>query len=163
MGPEPVIMFLVFVVPASLVLGYSMNYRYKRRELQHRERMAALEKGLPLPELAEEISSPDTVWTPRTYQLRGLIWLFVGIGLAAFLTALSLTGTREIPTYQKVQEANSARRGGATEGEIQAIMLERDRQGVPIGLALLGLIPAGVGLAYLITYRSEMARQHRPG
>ena len=32
---------------------------------------------------------------------------------------------------------------------------QREEVGMPIGVAFLGLIPIGVGLAYLIFYRAE--------
>jgi hypothetical protein len=61
---------IVFVVMRSVRQKHQI-------ELRHRERMAAIDKGLDLP--------PDPVLIPRAarprYLLRGLIWLGVGLAL----------------------------------------------------------------------------------
>jgi len=66
----------------------------KLRELVHRERLAAIDKGVPLPEipLEEEADSawlrPEaervrTAWLRRVAFLLGLFFLFGGLGMAA--------------------------------------------------------------------------------
>ena len=52
MNPAVVIMFMIGAAVAIIVL--SLNYRYRRHELKHRERMTAIEKGVALP-----IEPPD--------------------------------------------------------------------------------------------------------
>ena len=49
------------------------------------------------------------------------------------------------------------RNSGATEQQIQQYMREadNDREGMPLGAATVGLIPIGVGIAYLMFYRKE--------
>ncbi len=57
----------------------------KRRtfyELHHKERLAAIEKGVELPPLPPEFVGAGPKGRPR-YLLRGLIWLFVGLGILA--------------------------------------------------------------------------------
>lgn len=70
--------------------------------------MVALEKGIEL--------QPEERMMNRTLVLRGLIWLFVGIGVSLFFIAMWL--------------------------------VERDPD--LLGVSTLGLIPAGVGAAYLL-------------
>jgi hypothetical protein len=150
----PELFIAVFVGSAVIVLALALAFRFKQRELQHRERMAALEKGVPL--TLEVPGSATAPWTPRVYLHRGLTWLFTGIGLAIFLFSLSLSGMNENATAMRVREATNAKNSGATEEQIREIMNDRSpRRGMPSSVALIGLIPVGVGLAYLLTYRSE--------
>ena len=72
-----------FVLSVSFVIGYALKLRYDRRELQHKERLAALEKGAQLPALVEDGRWPSA--SPRIYLLRGMMWLFSGIALVIFL------------------------------------------------------------------------------
>ncbi len=143
---------LVFlVVMAGLVIGAALFYRFKRRELDYKERMAALEKGAALPVLDD----PAHGWRPRAYLLRGLVWLFVGLSMMIFIGGVALTQDRREPAWARVEQAQRAKEKGATEEQIQAIMNEHRRDGMNVAVALIGLIPAGVGLAYLLTYRIE--------
>ena len=94
----------------------------KRRniyELHHKERLAAIEKGIELPPLPVELIGAAPKSRPR-YLLRGLVWLFIGLGTMAGLA-------------------------GVTRGEEEKVWL-------------LGLVPTGVGLAYLIYYFVEGKR-----
>ena len=104
---------IIFGCGIAMVAIYT-NYR-KRRDiynLHHRERMAAIEKGVEVPPLPEVFFAEDTApYTPRRNLLKGLIWLFVGLGV---LLAL-----------HKADEEDAA---------------------------WFGLIPMGIGAAYLIYY-----------
>jgi hypothetical protein len=69
------------------MLAIYLNYR-KRREtfaLYHQERMAALEKGVDLPPLPDYLLTDDNrpirPYHPRLHLLKGLTWLFIGIGV----------------------------------------------------------------------------------
>ncbi len=150
----PLAVFCVLILAAAATMAVAMYLRYKKREFQHRERMAALEKGVALPPV-EDVPSHPRDWTPRAMLLRGMMWLFSGLSISAFLFVLSLTARNEVPASVRVFEANQAKARGASDVEVSLIMNDKDRRGIPQGLALLGLIPAGVGLAYLITYRAE--------
>lgn len=113
----------VFIPIVAIVMSLTIpivaiitDYR-RRRDLinaLHRERLAAIERGMEPKPLPEELLSPSKRLQKPRYLLNGLIWLFVGIGTCAFLGSL-----------------------------------------VGLELAWVGLIPAGVGLAFLIYYWVE--------
>jgi hypothetical protein len=156
----PVFGLVILIFIAGFVVAVSLAYRFKQRELQHRERMAAIEKGGDLPPLESGgLSGP---WTPRVYLHRGLVWLFTGIGLMIFLFAMALTAHHEVSASDRVWRANLAKERGATEEQIREIMNDRGQSTLPPALALIALIPMGVGAAYLITYRTERAAGQRP-
>jgi hypothetical protein len=136
---------IVFLIPA-------LYFRYRKQMLVHAERMAALDKGVPLPAQPNEPGP----WTPRVYLLRGLIWLLGGLGLIVFLLGLALTTNESIPLSQKLWESHRLREAGATEDQIKQMINSNEmRRHVPEGVSLIGLIPVGVGLAYLIFYIAE--------
>jgi hypothetical protein len=83
----------VILGAAIAMLAIFLSYR-KRREifaLYHQERMAAIEKGVELPPLPGGLLTDDgrpvQPYNPRRHLLKGLGWLFVGLGLAAGLWA----------------------------------------------------------------------------
>jgi hypothetical protein len=115
----PVIATAIPIVAIVMGIGIGMlaivlNHR-KRREmfaLYHQERMAAIDKGIELPPLPEAFFADDgRAPSPHRHLLKGLIWLFIGVGLLIALVA--------------------GHRGDS---------------------ALFALVPAGIGLAYLIYY-----------
>lgn len=101
------------IVMTMLVAAVAIYAGYRSKEFRHRERMTAMEKGIDLP--------ADPITGPNFYLLRGLVWLFIGIGFAIFLVVMSFADP---------------------DPETRAA-------------AALGLIPAGVGVAYLVVYRAE--------
>lgn len=129
--------------------------RYKKSELRHRERMAAIEKGGMLPAIDEE--RPKASWTPRVYLLRGMLWTFVGGAIAVVLVSISLTSVHPPPLSWRLSQAQTLRTQGATEDQVKRFLVEEGQRndGLPLGAATLGLIPIGVGLAYLLFYRKE--------
>jgi hypothetical protein len=159
MNHFPEFVLILFLVISLVTLLWSLNLRYRRRVLQHRERMAAIEKGVDLPGLKE---MPDQPWSPRLYLLRGMIWLFAGIGLAIFLLGLSYTTRETIGPEHKFIQAQRYRMFGIPEDQIKHLMAQHngptENKPVAEGWALLALIPIGVGMAYIIFYRSEMSR-----
>lgn len=120
-GILPFLIPIVAIVMALAIPIVAIITDYAKRrsffELHHKERLAAIEKGVELPPLPPELFGTVPKGRPR-YLLRGLVWLFVGLGLVVALGVTDYT----------------------------------DR------LGLLGLIPAGVGLAYLIYYFAEGKR-----
>jgi len=66
---------------AALIVWIVVWYRRKMREVdcRHRERMAAIEKGLELP--PEPVPQPAQMPPRSRYLLRGLIWLGVGLAI----------------------------------------------------------------------------------
>lgn len=113
---EDILSHLIPIVAIVMGIGVAItsvvtNYRQRRTliELHHKERLTAIEKGVEVPAPPEgllDVRKPS----PHAALLRGLVWLFVGIGL---LFALPHIDT---------------------------------------DLRYVGLIPGGVGLAYLIFY-----------
>lgn len=104
---------IVFGCGIALMAIYT-GYRKQRDiyTLHHRERMAAIEKGLEVPPLPETFFTDGTPpYNPRRNLLKGLVWLFVGL---AVLLALYKAGEEDA--------------------------------------AWFGLIPVGIGAAYLIYY-----------
>src|SRR5688500_7170721 len=69
-------------------LGFGMWLRQQRRVMIHRERLAALEKGLePPPPLEREWSRIG--WNvQRLLLLAGLVWISVGIGFYLVFNAI---------------------------------------------------------------------------
>src|SRR5713226_6522497 len=154
---RPEFVLVVMVLSAAAIIIWSLVLRYKRQQLRHQERMAAIEKGAELP--AEQI--PPAPWSPRIYLLRGLIWLFTGLGLSASILGIALSVGNRQETYEdRLWRANNLRHQGATEEEVKQFLNSKDaeRKDFPEGFALIGLIPMGVGLAYIIYYRGEDKR-----
>jgi len=62
------------------------------------------------------------------------------------------------PLEDRLWRAQNLRHSGATEDEIKQYLSQSQtsmRREMPEGIALIGLIPIGVGLAYIIYYRGE--------
>ena len=80
-------------------LAFQQWIRHHRRILIHRERLAAVEKGIELPPLEQEVRRSN--WNvQRILLLAGLIWMSIGIGVFVILSALLAyhsPGTEEIP------------------------------------------------------------------
>lgn len=91
------------------------DYRRRRDivEANHKERMAAIERGMDVPQLPESFYLSMKPRSRSSFLLPGLVWLFVGAGLFVAL--------------------------GAVAGDVR----------------YFSLIPAGVGLAFLIYYFVE--------
>jgi hypothetical protein len=150
MGMNPMGLLFTLCIAGAIVIFLVLATRYNARELEHKEILAALEKGVDVPMRA---TAP---WTPRTYLLHGMIWLFAGISTFVALSAIAATSREVVPMAVRTAEVNNARAGGATPEEIQILLHSpREEEGLPIGLGFIGLIPCGVGIAYLIFYRIE--------
>lgn len=81
---------LLAVVFGLAIIGMAWYFSNRRREMAHRERMLALEKGLQPP--AEPNHAGPFArgqLRPSDCLLRGLIWFFVGLGLFGFLVVFS--------------------------------------------------------------------------
>lgn len=88
--------FSPFVIPVAafaLVLGIVIANNianYNTRKLQSEERMAAIAKGLPLPEpSAEPVAVVDQRKRARGLRTGGIVCVAVGVGLALFSFALT--------------------------------------------------------------------------
>jgi hypothetical protein len=61
--------------------------RHQRRTLLHKERLAAIEKGVDVPSLDQEIKR--STWNvQRALLLAGMIWISLGVALFVLLSAL---------------------------------------------------------------------------
>jgi hypothetical protein len=68
------------------IVGMWLDYRKKREifELHHKERMAAIEKGMEVPPLPPELFQGNKRANGRLasdYLRRGLVWAFIGVGV----------------------------------------------------------------------------------
>jgi hypothetical protein len=147
------VLTVTFAVLSTIVIICALAFRHRRRELHHKERLAAIEKGAPLPALTD--AEQRAPWTPRVYLLRGMMWLFSGIGLTLFLVGFA-DSAKSKSVEQRVRTAQRLKNQGATEEQVQAVQNDTVAYGdLAPGFALIGLVPIGVGLAYLLTYRAE--------
>lgn len=70
---------IVAVLAAFFICFAALYFRFQVRKLRHSERLAAIEKGIELPE-----EGPGRmVWL-----LRGLVWIAGGVGIIVVLTGL---------------------------------------------------------------------------
>jgi hypothetical protein len=82
------------IVAVAVILIVALRLRFRRRELLHRERLAAIEKGMEIPEAL--LAEPDSL-SPHACLLRGLIWLLSGLAVIVFFVAMGFAeGDREI-------------------------------------------------------------------
>jgi hypothetical protein len=88
--PIVAIVFGVGVAIVAIWTGY--RQRALRMELRHRERLAAIDKGLELPPEAID-PALDPVNTRPRHLLRGLVWSLLGIAVAA--TFYNMAGDEE--------------------------------------------------------------------
>jgi hypothetical protein len=91
------------------------------------------------------------------YLLRGTLWLFVGIAIVIVLASISLSAAHPPSLSWRLSEAQALKTQGASDEQIKQFLADEGKRndGLPIGAATAGLIPMGVGLAYLLFYRKE--------
>jgi hypothetical protein len=108
-----VAIFMSLLIP----IVYSITDYRRRRDIveaHHKERMAAIERGMEIPPLPDSFFNPMDRYKRPRHLLTGMIWFFIGVALFLAL--------------------------GAVAGE---------------DVRYFGLIPAGVGIAFLIYYFIE--------
>ena len=116
-------LLLMLVLGAGLIVFWQWA-TVQRRRMVHAERLAALEKGAPLPPEPETNgSSHRQPLTREAYMLRGLIWSAIGLGIVVT---------------------------GAAASFITAPGEDREHS---LAFACLGFIPFALGLAYLLYAR----------
>ena len=116
--------FLVFLMFGAGLIVVWQWAALQRKRMAHAERLAALEKGVPLPPEPEGNGySHRQPLTREAYLLRGLIWSAIGLGIVV---------------------------AGATAAYFTAPY--SDRQDA-LTIACLGFIPFALGLAYLLYAR----------
>jgi hypothetical protein len=146
---------LVFVVAFLAFLAVFLYLRHREAMSRHQERLAALEKGIPVP-IAE--TRPSKL--PRIYLLRGLQWFFVGLSISLVLLSMSAAGRRPMSMLAKLSNAQYLRVRGASDEQVSQYMKSAgdEMEGMPYAAASIGLVPMSVGLAYLVFYRKESER-----
>ena len=104
--------------------------RHQRRQMLSRERIAAMEKGIELPPLVEDVQRSD--WNvQRILLLAGLCWISLGIGALIVMEAI----LSNLPTTEEA--------------------IARDMAwvvAIPDGLRVIGVVPLLIGIAHLIVY-----------
>lgn len=138
------------------LLMFLLLLRHRSQQMLHLERMAAIEKGA-------DVAAASRQWSPRVYLLRGLIWTFAGIGLCVSLLGLVAASSRPVSVQTEAWRAKSVSETlGIPVDQARRLVAEEDARhpdGMSPGIALLSLIPLGVGLAYLLYYASDPARK----
>jgi hypothetical protein len=151
MDPKFAMMFALFAI--AFVVFPTLVLRYRRLELRHQERMIAFDKGIPVP--PETVGAPPTI---ETYQLRGLVWLALGIALSLALFMMMPMVSGDSPATRLYREQDMKRTGFSYE-EIRESMKEYDRERQQSrAFAVIGLVPAAVGAAYLFFYYEQKRR-----
>jgi hypothetical protein len=115
--------FPLFVASVLGFVGFRQWLRHQQRAMVHRERLAALEKGVDLPAWPDESPSRFDFGLDSLLLLSGLIWLAIGLG--GMLAAFAIVSQ---PQIQQIPEAP------------------------PPLIALIGFPVALVGVAHLIVY-----------
>jgi hypothetical protein len=92
--------YAVIVVALIGFVAFRQYLAHHRRIMVHRERMAALEKGIELPPLEQEVRRSN-VNIQRVLLISGLIWISLGLTTYSVLTTMlvqsSLKFRDEIP------------------------------------------------------------------
>ena len=150
--------YLCFILAALVVVVVVLYLRHGSLQMLHQERMAALEKGVPVP-----VARTLAPWSPRVYLLRGLIWSASGLAIMICLLGLAVTSHRPASAESLAFRTWSlSKQFDITRDEARQIA-EKDQateqRGMPLSVALLGLIPLGVGIAYLVFYYGDESRK----
>jgi hypothetical protein len=97
-----IVMFSVLIVAGLVVIGMAMRSRRQIREMQHRERLAMIERGLtPAPEtdpagFDEEFSKTTAPVDDKASRWRSAGIMMIGLGLA-FMSLVSIAaGAAEV-------------------------------------------------------------------
>jgi hypothetical protein len=145
--------FLILLIATQVVIFVALYFRHRNLQMFHQERMAALEKGTSIP-----IGHALAPWSPRVYLLRGLLWSFAGAALVICLLGIAASTHHPESAETALWRAQSLVQSLHISIDESKKIVEQDQgsrqQGMPWSVALLGLIPLGVGLAYLVFYRT---------
>jgi Domain of unknown function (DUF6249) len=83
---------VAIIMSLSIPIVYAIVDYRRRRDIidaHHKERMAAIDRGMELPPLPESFYQSLKPARRSSYLLPGLVWLFVGIGLFIALGAVA--------------------------------------------------------------------------
>jgi hypothetical protein len=127
------IVWVAIIAAVSGTYVFQLWSRHQRRMMVHRERLAAIEKGIELPPLEQEIRRGS--WNvQRLLLLAGLIWL--SIGVAAFPLLLAIANRSFYMPW-----------GYTSDGNPYFANLM-----IPHGVQWIALAPIGIGISHLIVY-----------
>jgi hypothetical protein len=73
-------------------LYFKHRERQRRLEVLHQERVAAMDKGIPLPELAIDPPSVPKTSDPQATLIHGLVWTTLGVGAMVTLFLIGRVG-----------------------------------------------------------------------
>ncbi len=73
---------IVFAIAAVAIawMYFKHKERQRRVEIVHTERLAAMDKGIPLPELPFDPQLAQKAGDPRETLLHGIVWTAIGFG-----------------------------------------------------------------------------------
>lgn len=80
---------------AAIVVAYLYFRHIERRrrlEIIHQERMVAMEKGIPLPELPLDPTRVPKPRDPQTTLIHGIVWSALGVGAMLMLALIGRPG-----------------------------------------------------------------------
>ena len=121
--------------------AFNLWLRHQRRLIVHRERLAALEKGIELPALS--LDTRANAWNvQRVLLLAGLCWIAIGLTTFAILEQL-ISYAPPLPPL---------------DADIQWFRVP-PVSFIPRGAQTFGLLPLGLGIAHLIVYFVERSKQ----
>jgi hypothetical protein len=86
----------IVIVALIALFGFRQWLGHHRRIMLHRERLAAIEKGIELPPVEQELRRG--AWNvQRILLLMGLIWVSLGLGVFVTLSALVSNHATDVP------------------------------------------------------------------
>lgn len=151
-----------FLILASVLLALFLMLRFFVERMRHGARLAAIEKGLPV----DAAQGNGAALHHRRYLLSGLIWTTVGIslGVVVFVFAM-VAGSDRGPQHElemTLMRERHLKEIGATEEQLQDLRGKlRDEKRNQVGpgmIAVVGLVPFAVGVAYLVFFAMEERR-----
>jgi hypothetical protein len=127
------IVWVAIIAAVSGTYVFQLWSRHQRRMMVHRERLAAIEKGIELPPLEQEIRR-NTWNVQRLLLLAGLIWL--SIGIAAFPLLFSIANRSFWIPWGYTHDGNPYFADFV----------------IPDGTQWIALAPIGIGISHVIVY-----------
>lgn len=92
----PIILIIIFAFVIVLAIIKAIT-RHQDRNLAHKERLAAIEKGLPIPQVPASITKMCDCSSRQRNMRTGLILVFVGIGiLVSFIVCAYVVNEGEV-------------------------------------------------------------------
>lgn len=126
------------VIALIVFAGFHVWVRHQRRIMIIRERLAAMEKGIELPPLEQDIHR-DSWNVQRLLLLAGLCWISLGLGALVVMEAI----LSNVPTPEE-----------ALARHMEWVV------GIPDGFRTIGVVPIFIGLSHLIVYAVGRKKSH---